>query len=397
MKLQKTFHDIDFRNLFTPLQDDLDVESTDPTKFYETTKPHVPDWYAHMVESPKQYRGIKTGPYGGVSNKALHSVRDEIVMAKPYHRGSTGLFGWTSVVVPKMFQAAHEGHLCDQVGVHPNDGRPITVHKFDTTAKTNYDAVNDAREGGPMWTPHRQDFAKIAMMDFLTDQRDRHSGNVMLRDIKGTHYPMAIDNERAFLYHQMTHDGPIEESSLAMHWAPNRHWAAVLGQAANTWDKDLDFTDIRPLQNWWKSSKDKIRQALVEHLDQVKDEKTRQFILSNFDARSKALSSGMEKWTAFGSNPFLDHHATAAPLIARSQAQEETRPPEEREAHELNQDELEQQLDIAKQNAIQLLNDPRKIGHPDIKKWIHRRDDLENEIRARERMMAETEQLGSGK
>ena len=93
--------------------------------------------------------------------------------------------GWASLATRKLFEAADMGDVCEDVRPHTHKGVPLVVsqyHPWATSGRNNYDMPTDD--------------AQIAVMDFLTNNQDRHSGNIMAVDGR----PLAIDHERNFQY-----------------------------------------------------------------------------------------------------------------------------------------------------------------------------------------------------
>jgi hypothetical protein len=121
---------------------------------------------------------------------------------------------------------------------------------------------------------------KIAIMDCLTHNNDRHSFNVMTSP-EG--HPLAIDHERAFRYRFPTDEGPD--------WTVP--YSLTSGKSHNQF---LDETMTPELHSWWKESKSKIRDAM-EHCVKQRPPNTgnQTAFMDRFDKCAKTVDNEFKK------------------------------------------------------------------------------------------------------
>jgi hypothetical protein len=221
----------------------------------------------------------------GIMPKGIYNTSHGKMLIKPYWSGEGGRHGWAEYTVRQLFKAASIPHLCGEVHVTTHKGEPITVHKFAKNAIPTYNMIPEDNDA------HIDDFAKLAVMDYLTDNCDRHGHNLMLvRSPDGTH-PLAIDH--GFSLESIGHG-----DSLVNKW---KDWAYSRINAAPP-DKD----SVRRVSNWWHQNKDSIKSELHTQADHIKLP-TDHPIRTAFDNRWHAMDSALSSQTI---NPFVDASAT---------------------------------------------------------------------------------------
>jgi hypothetical protein len=280
----------------------------------------------------------------GITAKMVHEVPEgkaadgslignAIIMAKPYHRKIESvtkswvkhpITGWATITTKALFNAANAGHLAEDVYAHEHQGVPLTVHKF----APNMRELNDANNMRELehYTIDPNDIMKIGVMDFLTNNLDRHMGNLLVSsdpgdtDSRGYNRIMAIDHERNFQYAKTakTHHAWSNPKRYEMHggrpmWdehgnirqgrkdnphieAPNDY--IEHGRATG---RILEIPHNKPhylgdLAEWWITHSPAVKQAMVHHLGAIKDEKLRQHIHDNFMNRANY----MDRWAKSG-------------------------------------------------------------------------------------------------
>jgi hypothetical protein len=156
-------------------------------------------------------------------------------------------------------------------------------------------------------------------MDFLSNNLDRHGGNVMLANWQpsprsptlkrqGPHRLLAIDHSRSFQYtnnydfkRAAARGQPRQlEDSLHLRFARRRSKYPIRPRR----DEPSKYigpmkaipTDLppvgqtgRPTFDWWGENSDKIKSTMSKRLDQIKDPEVRKHIERNFDARTNWL------------------------------------------------------------------------------------------------------------
>jgi GNAT superfamily N-acetyltransferase len=163
-------------------------------------------------------------------------------------------------------------------------------------------------------TPKKEDLQKIAVMDFLSNNLDRHYGNLMFRE-DGT--PLAIDHSRSFQYAN-THetkgfprhhvaslpmDKKVDSISHYIEKAPAMYQVLYGKNPSTEWENTIN--------NWWPTVSKKVVQTMQARLQQIKDPNVRKHIENNFMARVKHL----DEMASLDVNNFgqFDWHETPVP------------------------------------------------------------------------------------
>lgn len=254
--------------------------------------------YINWLNTTTKDKGMKL-PVSGISAKAVHDIDGSTYMAKPYHKKlesatrnyvKTPTTGWSTIATKALYNAGGIGHLCEDVSLHEHNGVPITVHKF----APNHIPVASLGELDKKYTDplHAQ---QIGIMDFLTNNCDRHSNNLMVNgetDDNGNHPMLAIDHERSFQYHK-TRGGAMG------HWAreapdykysvyQDRPYDYMRGNAISflgsihNHDHKHNYYDFL---EWWQKNGNNIKNELGKHLSAIKDPEVREHISNNFHDR----------------------------------------------------------------------------------------------------------------
>jgi hypothetical protein len=151
------------------------------------------------------------------------------------------------------------------------------------------------------------------MMDFLSNNLDRHGGN-LLRHYSGNSV-MAIDHSRSFQYQSPNSElkrtaptkrprnmddsfGPYHADSSIDKLSPFA--PAPVGKPGGGWSQEAgrqDYYDrqrklrqaYQPAFEWWGAASPKIRAEMDKQLQQIKDPEIRAHIKRNFDTRADWL------------------------------------------------------------------------------------------------------------
>lgn len=235
----------------------------------------------------------------GVSPKMIHRIRHEIpkygpegeipeptYMAKPYHsnleRWATTwqkhpIKGWASLTTRKLFEAAKLSDLCEDISAHTHNGVPLVISKFHPQAEEAYHSEEP-------FIPH--EVAKITIMDFLTNNQDRHAGNIM----RVGHSPLAIDHERNFQYFKAkSGDRPNVSPYYAFdnsgfRWKNNN----LPNQIARTKPIQQNLID------WWADSRHNIKKEMQKNLKFIKDPAVKKHVEDNFNQRWEWVNKHMD-------------------------------------------------------------------------------------------------------
>jgi hypothetical protein len=189
-----------------------------------------------------------------------------------------------------LFNAGGIGNLAEDVSVHEHNGVPMTVHSF----AEGYEPIAShvSRSYNVQTLPHSIDplqFQQVGAMDFLTNNTDRHVGNLLVgdhTDERGYNPLLAIDHERNFQYAQNIHRRHMVGSS--------RQYDA---------ESPLDYMDSgamkylehhfdgwHQLSDWWKEKGPTISEEFMKQASMIKDPGVRQHVMNNFLARHRAMT-----------------------------------------------------------------------------------------------------------
>ncbi len=249
-------------------------------------------------------------------------------MVKPYHENVPTVLsrwqkhphqGWAEMTNQALYHAGGIGHLHQNVHTvehHMGEGHeaePALVVKMDHDFKP----LQSYRYGSMyLGEPVKHDARRIAMMDFLSNNLDRHGGNIMVGDFKphpdediaqsGVDVPnklLAIDHSRSFQYinthehkYRPRRDQPRQLEDNFGNYASNysrgsvlRYLAPVEGNQFMKQDPHQWAADWGPVFDWWGQNSGNIKAAMAKRLDQIKDPEVRKHIQRNFDARTRYL------------------------------------------------------------------------------------------------------------
>ena len=317
--LEKSVKPVDWNRILRS-HDESQPMWVDPTQHLAENP--APSHYQNLLKDLKPIKGEKVQGTG-VSAKMIHKVPGpdgtDTVMAKPYFKAieshSRGwvkrpILGWSTMATKALYNAGKIGHLCEDVSTHQHEGVPLTVHKFSADHKEVMNLRDDISNNS---VPINHLNAKqIALMDFLTDNNDRHMGNLMVGDLPdetGKHPILAIDHERSFQYHERPSSGIHTPFKNAMagglndvrfqtaRFAGNEYQSRVGGPGGKQpewYETDND------LAKWWTDNRDNMKAELEKQLSSIKDEKIRNHIRDNFHSRAAALGGWADEANRFG-------------------------------------------------------------------------------------------------
>lgn len=274
----------------------------------------------HIVNSPDVVKN-RLDRSGGIATKMIHDVRPQessqqmgfedqetpkveaaTYMTKPYFahaESSTKSYskhpikGWATLTTKDLLHAADMGHMAEDVQAHVHNGVPVTVHKFSEEHEPFI---------GPSQQIHPLDAQKIAVMDFLTGNNDRHGGNIMVsknsyedKD-RGQQYnsPLLIDHERNFQYNraQSNKFGKYNPSSRETP-ANFLHDNFALNQMTDSSDRSHPEEQGDDLHAWWKNAAPKVKEAFNKNIEHIKDPALRSHIENNFNQRMAHLQENL--------------------------------------------------------------------------------------------------------
>ena len=213
-------------------------------------------------------------------------------MIKPYHAKhdvhSSALFpisGWATTTTKALYNAANIGKLCEDVSVDQHDNIPVTVHKFAKDMEPL--SKSESYDLNPF------DVHAIGVMDYLTNNLDRHSGNLL---VSKKPYPsgrkglLAIDHDQNFQYVRNLSHMPYANDSGKSE-SPAAYLSSKALQTANNSAKK-NFVSHAELADWWKDHSAKIKEAFIKHIPHIKEDNLRKHVHNNFMHRW----DNMNKW-----------------------------------------------------------------------------------------------------
>jgi hypothetical protein len=273
---------------------------------------------------------------------------DNKYMVKPYHEAVVRriqswqkypIQGWAEMTNQALYHAAGIGHLHQKVHVSEHDmgagfeKEPALVIHIQPGFKQLAQATRTVHIGGgvrddepiiPTENAKRQ-ARQIALMDFLTNNLDRHTGNLLISE-DGENL-LAIDHSRNFQYfnnHRYKWDSRRQTATIRHMTDRFGPYFSFVTSAIGKVDRqnyvghqgdDYEIATKRleaysPVFEWWGEHSDKVKAAFEQHLPLIKDEKVRAHVRRNFMQRAEWLDErarmGLEN---FG----LDWHRDEVP------------------------------------------------------------------------------------
>jgi ADP-ribose pyrophosphatase YjhB (NUDIX family) len=250
----------------------------------------------------------------GEEAKAIYQSGNHKFMIKPQVGPTTSMSAWNELTSQSLYHAGGIGHLHQKVHAttlanHPQTDpakqpHAVAIHmEPDAMPVHKASEKEDPRFGKMFDNPqHVQSLKKIGLMDWLTSNADRHSGNILL---KPDGSPIAIDHGRSWLSdrahaigREISHEDPevnkwTDEMNRNPH-AQKQEFDAFNGFNGKVVDGHLmHYSDAMTYGgapdtetwNWWNQNKDKMRDAFHKHVNMLPDENVRNRMKQSFDVR----------------------------------------------------------------------------------------------------------------
>lgn len=248
---------------------------------------HLEEAYNHHVlkAAPVEPQDADLHGPGTCSPKVLYRVPvagesgTQRLMVKPYHESGAPLSGWAESTSQHLYHAAGIGDLHQKSFVAPHG-------VGDTMVPASVIHIEDADPSDKVSTvlAHRQNpelaeqARRIAVMDYLSNNNDRHSGNLMVRPDST---PMAIDHAEAFHYgHRGNNFSPYANSAPGI-LSPFQHTMP---------ESSADHSQgYGPTMKWWGTVSPQVKDRWNERLQLVKDPTIREEMSKGFQKRAKFL------------------------------------------------------------------------------------------------------------
>jgi hypothetical protein len=253
--------------------------------------------FEQYINHPSNPVVPEAGQLDGIEKKALVKHGTKKYLLKAASTPWNPLSGWGEMTSQAMYHAGGIGHLHQHVhatnlnikeGGNARQQPAVVIHFQPGKWRTLGEVKRQGRpgEGQEFTNKNKQDLAKIYAMDFLTGNRDRHSGNLLVGPMG---QPQAIDQGFAFRrdnwsdpeeqkYNQIDHRGfgEVPENG-AFNWEvfANYHELGVMGDAET--------------HHWWQQNKEPIVKTFNKHMDMIPDKDERDRRRGMFDYRVKAL------------------------------------------------------------------------------------------------------------
>lgn len=283
----------------------------------------------HVLNSPKTVKRTavkKNDGAEGITRKHLYEVPGHVqshggqkFMVKPYHErvigrvktwGSRPHRGWAEMAHQSLYHAAGIGHLHQKVHVSEHDmgednkKEPALVVALEKDHLPVYELGYSAAYTADRQPSMKVEARKIALMDFLTNNLDRHGANLMMKwnhQEKKADQLLAIDHSRSFQYHNnydYKHSRHSEHpKEMNDRFGPYAVHSSIdcVAPFLDTRQHDLasrrhqTLKDYAPIFDWWGEVSPKVRAEMTKHLEQIKDDHVRNHVRRNFEARADWL------------------------------------------------------------------------------------------------------------
>lgn len=289
------------------------------SSYHTSRAPRTPATFSAVVHHEKPIKTIKA-PESGIAQKLVYEhpgggagqfapgQAAPTVMVKPYHKKleshtkgyvNAPITGWATLATKRLFDAGGIGHLAENVHAAEHGGIPVTVHEFANDHEPIY--MYNPKTGGPQANLNPVSVGQVGLMDYLTNNSDRHGANLLVSrthpDEEGYDKLLAIDHERNFQYNmhpgqvRPQHDFYGHRKPVFRHDHPE-HYVSESAPGANAAVgaiRGIDHGTGDDLARWWKEASPKIKSSMENELGAIKDESVREHVRRNFSARTDRL------------------------------------------------------------------------------------------------------------
>lgn len=301
-------HD-DLQNLKTAIDSKKGSAFVDASKI-ENPHPHLAEQFKkEVVNSPEHSESLTEG-LGGITTKLAYRHGDNLSIVKPFHeKMTTGLSsgnpwsphpirGWAEMASQALYHAGGIGNLHQKVSVVPVKSESGDMeHGLVVHAEKDVKPIKDMEDTDEDAPAHLQDQArKIAVMDFLTNNPDRHNKNLMYRhDEHGKPISLlGIDHGQSFGYTRVPDERYHNESDRPVSNTDN--FANYTKKAHGEMRDDLGFGTIHrddpawhDTAHWWGQNKENIKKAFDKSLEAIVDPEAKAHLKANFEERHQGL------------------------------------------------------------------------------------------------------------
>lgn len=257
--------------------------------------------YESMQNDPQTtHQEVFTTGQEGVMPKSIykHSPSGKKYLVKPYHYSDPSVTGvgegWSEMTNRAMFNAGNIPHLIQKTHVTMGqdvDGTPmpyLVVHMDENVQPaTNIGKLRLSDAEKHHLYPDKM---KIAAMDFLTNNMDRHGDNLLFKISPHTGavlHPLAIDNS-AFQY------GTSKNFDMGI-----QHGAGAFTVTGLKGDM-LDYTHAGEFSDWWRKHGPMIKLAFEQQVPHIKDSQLRDHVANSFMSRYAHLDKKVNDYIRNG-------------------------------------------------------------------------------------------------
>lgn len=375
-KLEKAVKPLDFAGI---------VRASDPAgRQLVEHKPHleshppehtdlVQAYRTHVLNSPQKVKRVavkKNAGAEGITRKHLYEIPETVqshggqkFMVKPYHERIIGRVknwqkhphqGWAEMAHQGLYHAAGIGDLHQKVHTSEHNmgndlpNEPALVVAMEKEHRPVFELGYGAYKA--VSPKVKEDTRKIALMDFLTNNLDRHGANLLLGDfqkdksgpfdVDKANAVKAIDHSRSFQYstgHTYKWEKPSKQPREMDDNFGDYVRHSAIGEVApllddrnhpRLYDREMQsLRDYAPTFDWWGEVSPKVREEMNKHLEQIKDPNVRDHIRRNFNARADWL----DERSNFGlENYGTDWYKDPVPIYKPGQLTDEEKAERER-------------------------------------------------------------------
>jgi 8-oxo-dGTP pyrophosphatase MutT (NUDIX family) len=253
---------------------------------------NTPRQHGHLAEAYHEHIGGAKGMTaldgdlhsGGTTRKAVYKIpvaghlAAQRMMVKPYHESHEPLSGWAELSSQHLYNAAGIDHLHQKSFAAPHGDGDRRVHAvvipIEKATPVDQVPTHEIHSSNP---GAREDARKIAAMDFLTGNDDRHAGNLMVREDGSL---MAIDHGASFRYGH--DDEPVRSFEFYAGGGPG---------VVDPITSQADFGNYKNTFKWWKDVAPDVRAAFHDRMQLVKHPEVRKQLGERFEHRASWLDA----------------------------------------------------------------------------------------------------------
>ncbi len=307
----------------------------------------VNDYRANVLESPTRNKRLSSKSLEGITAKVVYKTNspdgtERKYMVKPYHERvirrvkdwmKHPIQGWAEMANQGLYHAAGIGDLHQKVHVSEH---PMSVDKIPTMGLNNWKesrkepalVVHLEKGFKPVidhtFKAHDKDLhdsvKKIGIMDFLTNNLDRHGLNLMVNP--ETRKVLAVDHSRSFQYkvaHKPFYAFGANKIVKPQEGASDSMSNYIKGTAIEKVIPRPDYNKgmihdghhdylanwQETIENWWPKVSQSLRREMDNQLEQIKNPVLKEHIHKNFHARADLLDEmanlgvdnyGLDSW-----------------------------------------------------------------------------------------------------